>query len=270
VLHHFESSLLSKKNKMRSIGMIKSTPAFRFSPWLQVYPFQAPAPSPKDTAPLRPAVVMLLALVFAFCNSHLFAQRYNYEKRAEKSRNPITSSTQSIISRPLPVPGAQSAFGLGAGDPGLFFSPNSIGWGLGPSFTPSAVENSMPTDSLWGDGPAVVAVRLQGPLFVGALVSNWWPSADSSETNITPTLVQPFIHYNLPSGWYVNAITTSTGEMCGLRHVSTPVGPSLGVAHCFGDLPVNLQWGAYYNNAQGPDEVPGWQLRFLIQFPFSY
>jgi hypothetical protein len=35
----------------------------------------------------------------------------------------------------------------------------------------------------------------------------------------------------------------------------------------FGALPVNMQLGAYYNVVQ-PDNGPGWQLRFQMQFMF--
>ncbi len=245
--------------------MMKSTAAFRLSPWLEDYRLQPSATSPNNPIPLRPAVVMLLMLVFTFCNSHVFAQRYNYEQNA--TTTPLIA--QSIISQPMPVPGALSVFAMDAGNSGLFFSPGSLVMGSSPASAMSPAD-SVSGDSLWGDGPAVVAVRVQGTLFVGALVNNRWSSADSSETNITPTMVQPFIHYDLPDGWYVNAITTSMGEMCGVKHVSAPLGPSLGLVHCFGELPVNLQWGAYYNNTEGPAELPGWQLRFQIQLPFSF
>lgn len=248
--------------------MIKSTPLL---PWLEFYPFQTLAnranlQTPGGAISLRPVVVMLLVLVFVFFNSHLFAQRY--EKPAEKTPNPITSAARSVISQPPAVIGAESAFGMNIGDPGSFFSP-MIG-GLSPASTLLAEMNSMSGDRLWSDGPAVVAVRVQGPLFVGAVMNSRLPSADLSENVIDPALFQPFIHFNMPGNWYVNAITTSTGEMCGVKHVSLPLGPSVGLVHCIGTIPVNMQWGAYYNNTEGPGEVPGWQLRFQIQFPLSY
>jgi hypothetical protein len=82
-------------------------------------------------------------------------------------------------------------------------------------------------------------------------------------------LIQPFINYNLPGGWYVNTvpIITADWERASGDEWLVPLGAGVGKLHRFGRLPVSLQLGAY-GNVERPEYAPDWQLRFQVQFLF--
>ena len=82
-------------------------------------------------------------------------------------------------------------------------------------------------------------------------------------------LIQPFINYNLPHGWYLTSapIITANWREPGNNAWTVPIGGGVGKIQRFGKLPLNIQLGAYYN-VKTPQEGPDWQLRAQIQFMF--
>ena len=56
----------------------------------------------------------------------------------------------------------------------------------------------------WGAGPSLVVLTIQEPWVFGVLVNNVW--AGTSGRRVNQMLIQPFVNYNLPDGWY---LTTS-------------------------------------------------------------
>jgi hypothetical protein len=82
-------------------------------------------------------------------------------------------------------------------------------------------------------------------------------------------LLQYFINYNLPGGWYLTSspIITANWEANSDNRWTVPVGGGIGKIHRIGKLPVNVQLAAFYN-VETPDGGPEWQLRFQFQFLF--
>jgi hypothetical protein len=225
------------------------------------------ATSPYDATLLRSGAVILLALALALSNSDLFAQMENPKKLVGKTRDPITRTGKHTGNQPSPV---GTAFGSWDGNPGVFFSPamlDSVIW-VGPVCALPTSKDSVFGSSIWNGDPALVVLGIQGPLVFGATVGNRCLFSDSSDnSNSISGLIQPFINYALPGGWYVNVVPISAEEMCCGKHLIVPIGPCVGKVHCFGKLPVNMQLGAYYNSEKSEDG-PSWQFRFQLQFQF--
>jgi hypothetical protein len=185
--------------------------------------------------------------------------------------NLITRWILPVINQPSPAPGIRSAFGLGDFNPSFFFSPAKPGkiiWGLGPTVTfPTA------TDPLLGNGnyllgPTAVALSIQGHWVFGALVNNQWSVAGWGSGSQNNFLLQPFVNYNLPKGWYVGSdpIITANWNVSSEDRWTVPIGGYAGkIVKLGGKLPLNLQLGAFYNVVT-PRNGADWQLRFQFQF----
>jgi hypothetical protein len=120
--------------------------------------------------------------------------------------NLITRTIMPIINQPSLFEGDESAFGLGDLNPTFFLSPAKPGkliWGVGPTFTlPTATDSRLGT-SQWSMGPAAVALSMQGPWVFGALANQQWSFAGWGDQDVSQMLIQPFVNYNLPDGWYL-------------------------------------------------------------------
>lgn len=184
--------------------------------------------------------------------------------------NLITRTIIPIINQPSPAPDVPSAFGLGDINPSFFFSPAKSGkliWGVGPTFTLPTATDSLLGSGKWSAGPAAVALTMQGHWVIGALANQQWSYAGWGDQDVSALLIQPFINYNLPHGWYLNSvpIMTANWEANSDDRWTVPIGGGVGKVQRIGKLPVNFQLGAYWN-AVKPDNGPDWQLRFQVQF----
>lgn len=185
--------------------------------------------------------------------------------------NLITRWITPIINQPSPAPGVSSAFGLGDINPTFFLSPansSPVIWGVGPTTTlPTATAGILGTGK-WQVGPSAVALTIQGHWVMGALVNNQWSVGGWGPKNQNNFLVQPFINYNLPHGWYLSTSPVITANWnANHRNMWTvPVGGGFGkIIKLGGKLPVNLRLAAFYN-ACTPQYGSDWQLQFQIQF----
>ena len=61
-------------------------------------------------------------------------------------------------------------------------------------------------------GPAVVALTIQGHWVIGAVANQQWSFAGWGDNNVSAFLVQPFVNYNLPHGWYLTASPIMTAN----------------------------------------------------------
>ena len=141
---------------------------------------------------------------------------------------PVTVGDWNLISRAL-IPALVSVDGKIAGTPGipegvpsndrktglgdinysLFVSPadaTKFIWGIGPSINlPTASKDQLGSDK-WSAGPTGVVLIQPGWGTYGGLVRQLWSFAgDSDRPGVNQTLIEPFINYNLPNGWYLIA-----------------------------------------------------------------
>jgi len=187
--------------------------------------------------------------------------------------NLISRTIMPLIYQPELAPGIGEVFGLGDIQQSLFLSPAKPGtliWGVGPIFQfPSATDDAL-GHGKWGAGPTAVGLMIQGPWLFGALINNVWSFAgDSDRPDVNQMLIQPFVNYNFPGGWYVGSlpIITANWEADSDNRWTVPLGASVGKILRIGKLPVNTQVGAYYNVVR-PDDAAEWQLRVQIQLLF--
>jgi hypothetical protein len=186
----------------------------------------------------------------------------------------ISRTIAPIIYQPEFVRGRGSEFGLGDINQAIFFTPRKPSrflWGAGPIFLlPTATDKRLGADK-WGAGPAAVGLTIRGPWVFGALAQNIWSFAgDSKRDDINQFLLQYFVNYNLPGGWYLTSspVVTANWKADSGDKWTIPFGGGVGKLLRLGKLPVNASIQAYYN-AEKPDNLgPDWTLRFQMQFLF--
>jgi len=204
--------------------------------------------------------------------------------------NLITRIIMPIINQPslFPTHGGAlpSTTGTGFGDfnPTFFLSPAKPGeliWGNGPTFTlPTATDRNLGAGQ-FSIGPAGVVLTMQGHWVFGALMNNQWSVAGWGDKPVNAMLLQPFVNYNLPDGWYLTSapiVTANWKADKGGDVWTVPLGGGFGKlfrlgqvlpleGHPIAKLPINTQLAAYGNVAH-PEFGPKWQLRFQLQFLF--
>jgi hypothetical protein len=187
--------------------------------------------------------------------------------------NLITRTVIPIINQPSPARGIPHAAGLGDINPSFFLSPAKSGkiiWGIGPTFTFPTASDPLLGAGKWSLGPAVVVLTIQGQWVVGALANQQWSYAGWGDKDVSAMLIQPFINYNLPHGWYLSSapIITANWKASADERWTVPIGGGIGKIVRLGKLPVNLQLQAFYNVVSPKEFGPDWQLRFQVQLLF--
>lgn len=184
--------------------------------------------------------------------------------------NLITRWIMPIINQPSPAPGIRSASGLGDINPSFFLSPGKPGkiiWGIGPTATFPTATDSLLGAGKYSVGPSAVALTIQGHWVIGALANNQWSVEGWGPRNQNNFLVQPFVNYNLPNGWYLTSspIITANWNATHRDMWTVPLGGGVGkIVKIGGKLPLNFQIAAY-DNVATPREGADWQLRFQVQ-----
>ncbi len=140
-------------------------------------------------------------------------------------------------------------------------------WGVGPTFTLPTATDSKLGSGKFSLGPTAVALTIQGPWVVGALINNQWSVTGWGNKDVNQMLLQPFVNYNLGQGWYLTSspIITANWEAHAGDTWTVPVGAGVGKLFKVGKLPINTSLQAYYN-AERPTFASDWQLRFQVQF----
>lgn len=184
--------------------------------------------------------------------------------------NLITRWVTPIISQPQLTPLGEREFGLGNIQPSFFFSPAKSGeiiWGVGAVlWLPTATDPLLGLNK-WGGGPTAVALTIQGPWVLGVLANNIW--AGSGAQRVNQMLVQPFVNYNMPGGWYLTSapIITANWLAASGEKWTVPVGGGFGRLFKIGHQPLNVQLQAFYNVVK-PTIGPDWSVRAQLQLLF--
>jgi hypothetical protein len=163
--------------------------------------------------------------------------------------------------------------GIGDINYSLFFSPADATrfiWGIGPSVNLPTAKSDALGSGKWSAGPTAVVLLQPGWGTYGGLVRQLWSFAgDSDRPDVNQTLLQPFINYNLPNGWYLitDIIITANWEADSSDTWTVPLGGDVGKLFKIGNQPINSRIEAYYN-IEKPDNGPEWQTVFTFQFLF--
>ena len=81
-------------------------------------------------------------------------------------------------------------------------------------------------------------------------------------------MLQPFVNYNLPNGWYITSspILTANWQADSGNQWTVPLGGGIGRLFRINKQPVNASLQAY--GCVKPENGPDWLLRFQVQFLF--
>jgi hypothetical protein len=189
--------------------------------------------------------------------------------------NLITRTIVPLVSSP--VPGADRTDGIGDIQLSLFLSSARSAswiWGAGIIVQAPSASDDLLGQGKWGLGPTAVALKIEkgSPWVYGALVNNVWSvGGDANRPNVNQMTLQPFVNYNFPKspGRYLSfsPIITANWEAASGEKWTVPLGLAIGQIMKFGNQPVNLQAGAYYN-VERPTGAPDWNIRLQLQFMF--
>ncbi len=187
--------------------------------------------------------------------------------------NLISRTIVPFIHQPELAPGFGDVSGLGDIVESLFLSPAKPGkviWGVGPVLQFPTSTNDALGQRKWGAGPTAVALTIQGPWLIGALVNNVWSLAGRDDRpDVNQMLIQPFIIYTFPSAWSVESAPLITADWKADQdnRWTVPLGAGVGKIVRLGKLPLSTSIDAYYNVTH-PDHAAKWQLRIRIQLLF--
>ena len=190
--------------------------------------------------------------------------------------NLITRTIMPLIWQPEFAPSQGTTFGLGDIQLSTFVSPSNpspsgLIWGAGAIVQMPTNTNGLGNKN-WGLGPTAVALHLQkgDPWVFGALANNVWSlSSDERGGSYNNFLIQPFVNYNFPQGFYLTSapIITANWKADSGDQWTVPLGGGVGKIFHLGKLPVNTQLSAYYNVIK-PDDGANWQIRAQVQLMF--
>jgi hypothetical protein len=188
--------------------------------------------------------------------------------------NVITRTIVPVIYQPALTPGGDAFGGIGDISLALYFSPvrllSSFIWGVGPALVfPTANHSALGQDK-FSAGVSAVALSIQGPWLVGALVTEVTSvSGVAYRRNVDQSLLQPFINYNFPRGWYLTSspIVTVNWKAPGSQQWTVPVGAGGGRAFRLGKQALNAQIQAF-DDVTHPRDAGNWTLRVQFQLLF--
>jgi len=116
-------------------------------------------------------------------------------------------------------------------------------------------------------GPSVVVLDIKGHWVYGLLANNIF-SIGGSDPTYSVGLLQPFVNYNLPDGWFLTAspIITANWKAPGADVWTVPLGGGFGRLWRIGKigLPVNTSIQAF-GNVVSPNNGADWTLRLQVQ-----
>jgi hypothetical protein len=160
-------------------------------------------------------------------------------------------------------------FGLGDINLAVFVAPSKPSkfvWGAGPQFVfPSATDEALGIRE-FGIGPSAVALIMEGPVVAGALVNNVWTVGDAS---VSSFLLQYFLNFNLPRGWYLTTspiLTANWDAPAGVEPWTVPFGAGFGKILKIANLPLNVNTQGFYN-AVTPGPEWTWRFQVAMLFP---
>ena len=174
----------------------------------------------------------------------------------------------------LPSPAlGNGASGLGDINYTLFFSPaepKGAIWGLGPSVTGPTASDAQLGSGKWSTGPSFV--MLFQPEFgsVGFITRQLWSfTGQSNREDTSSFLLEPFLNYNLPNGWYLvtDMVMTANWKAESGQQWTVPMGAGAGKLFKVGSQAMNTRVEVY-SNVVKPDGAPDWTLSWTLQFLF--
>jgi len=174
---------------------------------------------------------------------------------------------------PSPSGGAEGASGLGDINYALYFSPVKYGkviWGAGPSINLPTAYNDQLGSGKWSAGLSAVALSTPSWGSLGILGRHLWSFAgDSDRSDVNQSLIEPFLNYNLPNGWFLitDMVLTANWKADSNNTWTIPIGGGAGKIFKIGKQAINSKL-EYYYNVEKPEGAPDYSVSFTFQFLF--
>jgi hypothetical protein len=188
--------------------------------------------------------------------------------------NVISRTIIPVDYQPPSSPGGSAVGGVGDINLALYFSPartsSSLIWGIGPALIFPSANHAVLGQGKFSAGISAVALTIQGPWLVGALVTQVASvSGLAYRRDVSQMLMQPFINYNFPRGWYLTSspILTANWKAPGSQQWTVPVGAGGGRAFRLGKQAMNAQLQAF-DDVTHPRGTGNWTLRVQFQLLF--
>jgi hypothetical protein len=187
----------------------------------------------------------------------------------------VTRTKMPVEALPPKNLGDHWSSGFSNGYTTFFLSPaygSGFFWGAGPVLYYPTASNSALGVNKWGTGPSFAVVKKdESPLVLGVVANNIWslggPPRSSDRTN--QLLINPFASYHFAEGWSLGTspnITTNWLTSGGKWTV--PIGGGPGKAFELGDLPLKLDFDAYYNAIRPKAANDTWLLQVTLTLLF--
>jgi hypothetical protein len=188
-----------------------------------------------------------------------------------KSWNLVTSTIVPFIHAESPVPGDDSAGGIGDITQSFFLSPTDPvgGWilGDGPVFLYPSASDDVLGSGKWGAGPTAVVLRQEHGFTFGILVNHIWSFAgDDDRPDVNSTFMQPFFGYTTKTFTTFTLNTESTYDWEN-EQWTVPINQMVSELVKLGKLLIQFTLGGRYY-AERPIGGPNWGLRFVVTFLF--
>lgn len=193
--------------------------------------------------------------------------------RVTENWNIIFRTTIPILYQPALTPGASSEFGVSDINLTAYVARSesrTLIWGLGPTLLlPTAMERTLGTGK-WSAGPSVALVAQPGSWVLGFLMYNLWSFAGYDDrASVNQFLLQTFVNYNLPKGWYLCTapfLSANWKLPMGERWM-VPAGGGFGKIIRTKSVIFDLQTQAFYY-VRKPRSEAEWSLLFQLKFLF--
>ena len=182
----------------------------------------------------------------------------------------VTRTIVPLVHEPRLGPEQGPIDGVGNVEPQFYLTPSHPGkliWGAGGQLWLPTASHSELGYNHWGGGPAVVGLTIAGPWVAGALLNNVW--AGSGPRRVDLLTLNPFVNYNLRSGWYLAStpVVTANWVKKGSDRWTAPVGGGFGRVFPFAGIHMNARLEVFRNVAR-PDGAPAAQVQFQLQMLF--
>ena len=192
--------------------------------------------------------------------------------------NLIVRPITPITYQPALFPGDSYDFGIGDIQLQTYLCPKkavpipggTFLWGVGPVLQAKSATDPRLGSGKWSAGAGAVAFFAIKPFTFGALLNNIWSFAgDSDRANVNLMLLQPFINYNMPDGWYLTSRPdmAANWEATSGNRFTIQLGGGFGRVFNIGKQPIDASIQAY-GYADKPEGGPDWTLRTQWTFLF--
>ena len=187
--------------------------------------------------------------------------------------NLITRTVIPILYQPALTPGGSREFGVSDINVTAWVARSEsrrLIWGLGPTiFLPTAMEKTLGTGK-WSAGPSIAMVAQPKNWVLGFLAYNVWSFAGYKDrASVNQLLLQTFVNYNLPKGWYLTTapFLSANWKLPNDDRWMVPAGGGFGKIVRTKRLTLDLQTQGFYY-VQRPRSESKWSLLMQLKFLF--